>query len=186
LLSLPIQKSNHRSTYGSCTISTEPARRGRQAGYLLERWSVVAVAPTLHIDPATLYAIFSLRSQVFVVEQACPYWDLDGRDLEPGCLQLWHEEPSEGVVGTARLLSDGDRCRFGRLCTAPAARNRGLAASVLGAALGQAGDRPVVLDAQSHLANWYERFGFRRTGHEHIDVGIPHVEMIRDGGAPSA
>jgi ElaA protein len=144
---------------------------------------VVAAAPTLHIDPATLYAIFSLRGQVFVVEQACPYEDLDGRDLEPGCLQWWHEEPGGGVVATARLLWEDERSRLGRLCTARSARNRGLATSLLRAALDHAGDRPVILDAQRHLTDWYETFGFRRTGHEFVDVGIPHVEMIRDRGA---
>lgn len=36
------------------------------------------------IDPLTLYAILRLRVDVFVVEQACPYPDLDGRDVEPG------------------------------------------------------------------------------------------------------
>jgi ElaA protein len=147
---------------------------------------VIAVAPTLEIDPATLYAILSLRERVFVVEQACPYWDLDGRDLEPGCLQLWHEGPGEGVVATARLLVDGDRRRVGRICTAESARNRGLASSLVHTALERSGDRAVILDAQRHLTGWYETFGFRPTGHEFVDVGIPHVEMVRDGGEPAA
>jgi ElaA protein len=34
-----------------------------------------------------------------------------------------------------------------------------------------------VLDAQSYLADWYERFGFRRDGEEYVEDGIPHVPM---------
>jgi ElaA protein len=41
------------------------------------------------------------------------------------------------------------------------------------------GDRASVLDAQSHLQVWYERFGYVVTGPEFLDDGIPHVPMRR-------
>jgi hypothetical protein len=44
-------------------------------------------------------------------------------------------------------------------------------------ALELAGDRDVVLDAQSYLQGWYEKFGFVRSGAEFIEDGIPHVPM---------
>ena len=40
-------------------------------------------------------------------------------------------------------------------------------------------DRPVVMDAQSALRAWYERFGFEVTGSEFLDDGIPHLPMRR-------
>ena len=33
------------------------------------------------IDTAILYAILALRSEVFVVEQKCPYQDADDKDV---------------------------------------------------------------------------------------------------------
>jgi ElaA protein len=51
-------------------------------------------------------------------------------------------------------------------------------------ALELAGERDVVLDAQSYLQDWYVRFGFVRTGPEFLDDGIPHVPMRRSGPPP--
>ena len=59
------------------------------------------------LDPATLYRILALRSDVFVVEQDCVYPDPDGRDLEPDARQLWIERDG-AVVATLRLLRDPD------------------------------------------------------------------------------
>ena len=65
----------------------------------------------------TAYRLWALRSEVFVVEQAAAYLDLDGRDLEPGTRHLWVED--DGVpVATLRVLDDGDVWRIGRVATA--------------------------------------------------------------------
>lgn len=132
------------------------------------------------LDPLTAYRLWALRSAVFVVEQDCPYLDLDGRDLEASTLHLWVEH--EGVpVATLRLLDDGEALRIGRVATAEPARGQGLAASLVRAALEVAGERTVVLDAQSHLADWYAGFGFAPSGRGFLDDGIPHTPMRRDG-----
>jgi ElaA protein len=129
------------------------------------------------IPPATLYRLLRLRAEVFVVEQACAYLDLDGRDLEPGCRQLWVEDGGE-VVATARLLDDGDARRIGRMATAPSVRGRGLARLLVERAVATS-DGPWVLDAQSHLADWYGGIGFEVDGDEFLEDGIPHVPMRR-------
>ena len=59
------------------------------------------------------------------------------------------------------------------------ARNRGIAAAMMAAALRET-EGPVVLDAQSHLAQWYEGLGFVVVGTEYLDDGIPHVPMRLD------
>jgi ElaA protein len=137
-------------------------------------------ASTLDLDVATLHDILRLRQDVFVVEQQCVYADLDGRDLEPGTVQVWADDGQAGVVATLRVLlePDGTR-RIGRVATAVPARGRGLAADLVAAALAL-GEGPVVLDAQSHLEGWYARFGFARVGDEFLDDGIPHVPMRLD------
>jgi ElaA protein len=135
------------------------------------------------IDPLTLYAILRLRVEVFVVEQQCPYPDLDGRDVEPGAELHWVTDGPE-VLATLRVLHDADGAlRLGRVATVPAARSRGAASQLMRAALDRCGDldpsAPVVLDAQAHLARWYARFGFQVAGDEFDEDGIPHVPMRR-------
>jgi ElaA protein len=143
---------------------------------------VVNAARTSEIDASTLYALLRLRAEVFVVEQASAYLDPDGRDVEPGTVQLWiTDETSDQVVATARVLEEPDGSkRIGRVCTAAPARGRGLAAQLVRAALTQCGGASVIIDAQSHLTDWYAQFGFMTTGREFVDDdGIPHTEMVR-------
>jgi ElaA protein len=131
------------------------------------------------LDAATLYRILALRVDVFVVEQTCPYPELDGRDLEPDARQLWLERDG-AVVATLRLLfDDGATARIGRVATARGARGEGLAARLMDRALDLADGRTVVLNAQAHLLGWYERFGFVRDGADYLEDGIPHVPMRR-------
>ena len=128
-----------------------------------------------------LYALCRLRVDVFVVEQQCPYPELDGRDLEPGTEHLWVEEDGE-VLATLRVLDDGSSRAIGRVATAASARGRGLAARLVEAALATYGQGPLHLGAQAHLEGWYERFGFRRSGEGYVEDGIPHVPMHRAPG----
>lgn len=128
------------------------------------------------LDATTLYKILKLRVDVFVVEQACAYPELDGRDLEPGARQLWIEQSGQ-VLATLRVLDDGAALRIGRVATATGSRSAGHARRLMQRALALAGDREVVLDAQSYLSRWYERFGFVQDGDEFVEDGIAHVPM---------
>ena len=131
------------------------------------------------LDAATLYALLRLRVDVFVVEQRCPYPELDGRDPEPSTVHFWLAEAG-APVGYLRVLSEADGvARIGRVAVAKPARGRGLASRLMTAALAEVGDRDCRLDAQSPLVDFYARYGFRVTGPEYLDDGIPHVPMLR-------
>ena len=147
-----------------------------------------AMAATVHrtwaadLVPRTLYEILRLRVEVFVVEQATPYDELDGRDLEDGTRHYWlggHANP-EPVLGCLRLLEEpsGD-LRIGRLCTARSVRGRGLGKQLMVAALAEVDGRGCVLDAQEHLAGFYREFGFAATGPAYDWDGIAHLPMRR-------
>ncbi|HEX2419313.1 MAG TPA: GNAT family N-acetyltransferase [Micromonosporaceae bacterium] len=131
------------------------------------------------LDTKTLYALLKLRVDVFVVEQRCPYPELDGRDWEPDALHVWGSR--HGVpVGYVRLVQDPDgMIRIGRVCTARDARGQGLAGQLMTRALAEVGERPCRLDAQSHLLDFYAGYGFAPAGPEFLDDGIPHVPMTR-------
>jgi ElaA protein len=139
--------------------------------------------PQLHVATfealaaRTAYGLWALRESVFVVEQGCPYQELDGRDLEPGTRHVWVEQEGR-PVGYLRLL-EGEVPRIGRVLVAPSHRGRGLADALLDAALELVGDRASELDAQSYLAGWYRRYGYEPVGPEFLDDGIPHVPMRR-------
>jgi ElaA protein len=139
----------------------------------------VHAAPLREIEPMTLYAIMALRVDVFVVEQKCPYRELDGRDLEPSAELIWADREGQ-VIATLRLLGEADgTARIGRVATAAKARGAGAAAVLMRHALDSATGRDVVLDAQLPLLGWYERFGFVRAGDDFDEDGIAHVPMRR-------
>ena len=133
------------------------------------------------LSTTELYELLRLRCDVFVVEQACAYPELDGRDTEPGTVHHWiadARDPSE-IVAYLRTLTEPDgSIRIGRVATAPSARGHGLAARLV-EHVGTNSDGPIVLAAQSHLAEWYERLGYVVDGDEFVEDGIPHVPMRR-------
>lgn len=152
--------------------------------------STAAMAATVHrawaadLDAPTLYELLRLRVDVFVVEQACPYGDLDGRDLEDRARHYWlgGDGRTRGpVLGCLRLLKEpGGEYRIGRLCTARSARGRGLGRRLMEAVLGEIGDGPCVLEAQEHLAAFYAGYGFTASGPSYGVDGIAHVPMRRE------
>jgi ElaA protein len=131
------------------------------------------------LDARTAYDVWRLRQDVFVVEQSCPYPDLDGRDVETGTRHVLLSDEDGALVGYLRLLDEGTHARIGRVVLVGSARGRGLANQLMVAALAESGDREVRLDAQSPLAGWYTGFGFEVVGPEFLDDGIPHVPMRR-------
>jgi ElaA protein len=128
------------------------------------------------LDLRTAYDVWRLRQDVFVVEQTCPYADLDGRDTEPGTRHVLLEDGAR-LLGTLRVLDDGDVWRIGRVVLAPQARGRGLAAPLMSAALDVCADRDVVLAAQAPLADFYGGFGFAVSGPGFVEDDIPHLPM---------
>ncbi|RAH98412.1 GNAT family N-acetyltransferase [Acuticoccus sediminis] len=154
-----------------------------------------------------LHAILKLRVDVFVVEQACPYAEIDGADPDaehllataPSAGQPATAAPSPGHTGPAGPLlatlrvfppSGGAPARIGRVAVAPAARGTGLGAAVMRAALERIAERhgaaAVEVSAQAHLERFYQRLGFARIGPDHTIDGIPHVDMRRPAVTPSA
>ncbi|NNG19255.1 GNAT family N-acetyltransferase [Naumannella sp. ID2617S] len=137
-------------------------------------------AAPVALSLAEAYPILQLRVDVFVVEQDCPYPELDGRDLEPDCRWLWVSDAEGAVLACVRLLTDAQGVRrIGRVATAPTARGRGLAALLLHRCLELTAGAEVVLDAQSQLVGWYAGFGFTPEGEAYLEDGIPHRVMRR-------
>lgn len=132
--------------------------------------------------PKDLEGAIGLRKLVFCQEQGVPVEDeLDGRDDE--ALHLLALERGRGhVVGTLRLLFDGEVVKVGRVAVAACWRRRGIAARMLAIALARArqrGSRTARLAAQLDAVELYEKAGFAVESDVFQEAGIDHVWMGR-------
>ena len=131
-----------------------------------------------------LYKILQLRQEVFVLEQACIYNDLDGKDQLSSHLMAWH---GGVLVAYTRLVPFGvsypDAMSIGRVVTAAGFRGQGLGAELMRRSInrlyGQHGHKTIKISAQQHLRVFYGRLGFEQTSQPYMDAGIPHIEMTR-------
>ncbi|MFY9491145.1 MAG: GNAT family N-acetyltransferase [Mycobacterium sp.] len=147
------------------------------------------MTPPLHrrwgkdLDAATLYELLTLRVEVFVVEQSCPYPELDGRDLLSATRHFWLDGAGGEVISTLRLIEENPQghplFRIGRVCTKACERGRGHATRLMRAALAEVGEHPCAINAQTYLTDMYARLGFVRDGEEFCEDGIAHVPMLR-------
>lgn len=120
-----------------------------------------------------------IRETVFVLEQGVPR-EIELDEWDARCDHAVAFHPSAGAIATGRLLPDG---HIGRMAVLREWRGKGVGGRILAALTDRArvrGLRRVVLNAQTHAASFYARFGFVAVGEEFIEAGIPHVEMTRD------
>lgn len=132
-----------------------------------------------------LYALLALRTQVFVVEQNCPYLEVDGLDLRGDTCHLlaWQ---GDALVAYLRLLDpalQGGEVVIGRVVIAPQARGGGLGHELMERALLACAERwpglPIYLSAQAHLQGYYGRYGFAAVTEVYLEDDIPHIGMRR-------
>lgn len=128
-----------------------------------------------------MYNLLSLRTAVFVVEQNCPYQELDGKDQV--AQHLWLENEAGEVVALCRLLPQGlsfAEASIGRVLVNPAYRGENWGRALVKAALEvlqQAGEDAVTIEAQYYLRDFYRGFGFVENSEPFDEDGIKHVNM---------
>ncbi len=138
--------------------------------------------------PRDLHDLLRLRADVFVVEQACVFAEIDGRD--PEALHLLARIPgSDGLAGTLRLFppAAGAPASIGRVATAAWARGLGLGRALMVEGIAEARQRfgAVALEvgAQARLEAFYAGLGFVRASPDSDEDGILHCTMVRDADA---
>lgn len=133
-----------------------------------------------------LYALLKLRCEVFVVEQTCPYLDVDGDDLigENRHLLGWKDDR---LVAYARILVSEDEIEpvvIGRVIVSAEARGERLGHQLMtrcvASSLQRWPQRALYLGAQAHLREFYAQFGFVTVTDVYDEDGIPHVGMARE------
>ncbi|PWC15780.1 GNAT family N-acetyltransferase [Brenneria roseae subsp. americana] len=132
----------------------------------------------------SLHDILALRNQVFVVEQTCPYLDIDGRDLADGNRHIAAYDNGK-LSAYARLLAPApgnDAVTIGRVIVAPHVRGQQLGNQLMEHALLVCArhwpQKAIFLSAQAHLQSFYASFGFVATGSVYDEDGIAHIDMF--------
>lgn len=128
-----------------------------------------------------LYRILRLRAEVFVVEQDCPYQDLDDRDQD--AWHVWMEDDGGDVTACLRVFRfDESHSQIGRVVCSRKVRGTGVGKCLMlkgiDVAKEQFPDLPVLIHAQQYAKGFYEKCGFRVSSDPFDEDGIPHVEML--------
>ena len=138
------------------------------------------------LSVSQLYALLQLRCAVFVVEQNCPYQDIDGDDLTGDNRHILGWKNDE-LVAYARILKSEDEFEpvvIGRVIISGKARGEKLGYQLmektLAACQKQWPDKALYLGAQAHLQSFYGHFGFVPVTEVYDEDGIPHVGMARE------
>ncbi|UOQ71824.1 GNAT family N-acetyltransferase [Hymenobacter cellulosilyticus] len=131
-----------------------------------------------------LYAVLQLRTEVFIVEQNCPFQDIDGQDQV--AYHLLGHTPEGQLAAYARLFDAGqcyEQVCIGRVVVSPAWRRYGLGQELMRQAIAHCeqlfGTQPIKIGAQQYLTTFYQGFGFEQRGEMYLEDNIPHIYMER-------
>ncbi|MBM7583790.1 ElaA protein [Bacillus pakistanensis] len=127
-----------------------------------------------------LHKIYNERVKVFVVEQNCPYQEVD--DHDPHALHVFKLEKENKISAYARIILDDEVCAFGRVLVTREFRHQGLGNELLEVVMNyiksEINANKIKIEAQSHLESFYGAFGFNKVSNEYLEDGIPHITMV--------
>jgi len=129
-----------------------------------------------------LHDIYQLRVNIFIVEQNCPYPEIDGKDVNS--LHLFKTE-GEVIVAYSRLLPPGlsyEQPSIGRVIVNEKFRGQGLGNELMSSAIKIVKEKwsgaSIKIQAQSYLQSFYESLGFVQVTDEYLEDNIPHIDML--------
>jgi ElaA protein len=134
------------------------------------------------LTPEELYQILRLRSEVFVVEQNCPYLDEDNKDQGSFHLMGWENEK---LIAYVRILPPGlsfKEASIGRVVNSPSVRGTGIGKKLMEKAIEKTwellGKQNIRIGAQFYLKKFYESLEFRKVSEIYLEDDIEHIEMV--------
>ncbi len=141
------------------------------------------IKPFDELSSTELYKLLKARVDVFVVEQNCPYPDLDNYD--DVAVHLWAEE-NGNILAYCRIFNQGIKypeTSIGRVLTTENGRGKNLGKQLIKYAVETIENRfhqsRIRISAQDYLLKFYSEFGFKDTGKKYLEDDIPHTEMLR-------
>jgi ElaA protein len=135
------------------------------------------------LDTQILYSLLKLRQDVFIIEQNCPYPDLDIKD-QKAIHVVARIENSNVCLAYARIFAEGDYFELpsiGRVCTHLEWRKKGLGKELMTNVMtyikAHFPGKQIKISAQSYLLKFYSNYGFKAQGDEYLEDDIPHYTM---------
>ena len=131
-----------------------------------------------------MYEILRLRSEVFVVEQACIYQDLDNKDQK--AIHLLYKKNDE-IIAYSRIFKKGEYYKnpsIGRVVVSKKNRNKNLGKEIMLESMEYIKNNlygeKIEVSAQMYLDKFYKNLGFYSDGNQYLEDGIPHQRMFFD------
>lgn len=130
-----------------------------------------------------LYEVLQLRAEVFVVEQDCVYQDIDGKDHKAIHIMGYD---SNKLTAYTRVFKPGayfNLASIGRVVVSPKHRRKDYGKEIMQASIAYTKAHftgSIQISAQCYLDRFYTDLGFKATGKEYLEDGIPHQEMVMD------
>ncbi|MBL7933368.1 MAG: GNAT family N-acetyltransferase [Bacteroidia bacterium] len=128
-----------------------------------------------------IFQLYQLRAMVFVVEQNCPYQDVDDKDLEALHLMLYE---NDSLAAYCRILPPGlsyDEPSIGRVVVRKEFRRKKMGDQLMKQSIKLCLDlfknQDIVISAQSYLKRFYNDLGFLEEGETYLEDDIPHIKM---------
>lgn len=128
-----------------------------------------------------LHKIFKLRIDVFVVEQECPYEEIDNKDIDAMHIYLKNKND---VVAYLRVLSPGmsyEEASIGRVLVNKKYRGKGYGRQIMKEGINYCKSHysgNIKISAQAYLEEFYKSLGFEKVSDIYLEDNIPHIDMI--------
>ncbi len=141
----------------------------------------------MHFDDLSvnqLFDLLELRTRIFVLEQNCPYQEVDVKDKI--AFHSFAYNKSGKMIAVARILPPGisyDEVSFGRVGIDLESRGKGLAhlltRNLIAFISSRYPTKSIRISAQCYLIEFYEKHNFIKVSKEYDEDGIPHIEMLK-------
>lgn len=135
------------------------------------------------IESLELFKIFKLRVDVFVVEQKCPYQEIDDKDIDTLHMYLKNEDQ---IVAYLRVLPPGlsyKEASIGRVLVNKKYRGKGYGRKIMTEGIKYCKSHyseNIKISAQAYLEGFYKNLGFKKTSSVYLEDNIPHMDMKYD------
>lgn len=127
------------------------------------------------------YQIVEERIKVFVVEQECPYQEIDAQDADAYHLML--KDDHDNLVGYTRIIDENEaQATFGRVLVPMPFRKNHYGKLLVQETIEKTHElfpnKKIHIQAQAYLENFYDSFGFKPISEVYLEDNIPHLDMV--------
>lgn len=133
------------------------------------------------LNTRELYDLMNLRVKTFVAEQKRIYQEIDENDLHS--IHLFKYKNNQ-MIAYARIFIENEHVTFGRVVTAKSNRGTGLGSDLIEEVLKvidkKYPHKEIIIEAQTYVEKFYEKFGFKSIGDVFLFNHTPHIKMFKN------